>query len=254
MKMEDVKVTKNSIVLKKKQSLADNASRTDFQETDPVALRGLIREELASRGLIEKDEHGYDTPYYIEVKPPYIEIRSWTSRGCVSIDLKTKLVFTTNSLHDSAVMQLSYNKSSFDDLAGICANMTKDSIWCDTFFHSASELRWYLYDRFPKYKVTCNDDQVIVSDRDGYIVLSGAGHGPQPYLIDADGHRIDIKGDYEKPGVWPAIKRFCRRLDYGKDHYLPYPITLDDLIESVESTMAEHGPGWQPVLYESLAL
>ena len=93
--------------------------------------------------------------------------------------------------------ELSDSRDGFDLLAGFCATHLRESLYYkETAFCNTSELRWYLQYLFPEYKVTCDRKHVIVSDPDGFLTLGGADYQhTQPYVVDAVGRRIDVRGD-----------------------------------------------------------
>lgn len=178
---------------------------------------------------------------------------------CITIRTEDRLVvpwhcgpyFGVWSPNYNDTIRLSDSRDGFDRLAGFCATHLRESLYHkETAFCNTSELRWYLQYLFPEYKVTCDRKHVIISDPDGFLTLGGADYRhTQPYVVDAAGRRIDVRGDYQDPGAWPAIKRFFHRLNHGKE--TPYPIRLEDLNRTVKQAMREHGPGWQPYPKES---
>lgn len=224
-------------------------------------LAERVRNELTSRKLIDWDEDGYVDLCWVEKSLPY-EVRinkvSCPNR-CITIRTEDRLVvpwycgpyFGVWSPNYNDTIRLSDSRDGFDLLAGFCATHLRESLYYkETAFCNTSELRWYLQYLFPEYKVTCDRKHVIVSDPDGFLTLGGADYRhTQPYVVDAAGRRIDVRGDYQDPGAWPAIKRFFHRLNHGKE--TPYPIRLEDLNRTVKQAMREHGPGWQPYPKES---
>lgn len=227
-------------------------------------LAECVRNELTSRKLIDWDEDGHTDLCWVEKSFPHWPY--WSTSYCVMINKvfcpnRCIIIGTEDRLvvpwycgpysgswspDYNDTIRLSDNSDSFDRLAGFCATHLRESLYYkETAFCNTSELRWYLQYRFPEYKVTCDHKHVIISDSDGFLTLGGADYRhTQPYVVDPDGQHIDIRGDYQDPGAWPAVKRFFHRLNQGKE--TPYPIRLEDLDHAVKQAMCEHGPGWQP--------